>query len=457
MDMKKSGFSIMIILLTIALIVTSSGCSIFKNGKKDGKSKVSTSRSKTSDETSNNVDDKMELAKGDTNLLKEAPPRSSEKVLSSKSSIYYEPNIKDSKRAECDFLADDEEIPVDAHGTTAMAVTHNSAVTPSESAVTPESRPTINATQISARTPESPQPIATDQPSADICEVESVKNETTSTAMPIPDDNGDYRVLHHRYWEVIDDDPAGLNGRLALNFPPAWFPPGNKVLKESINNWPVIRRFRKGTILVSNAAPEGTEIFCEGEENGKSWLKVNLAPKNTGSHGQEILCFVRANNRYIRPIAPTRDYSDLSFNLAVIDDPDGYTNIRSGPGKNHKLCTKVNENKRFIVLSKRGEWRKVFVMQGNGKKGFIHESRIKIDRNDAIGAATVKTDTSIYGAPSNSSGTVGMIHKDNIVCVLATDINDFTPDSGSWIKIITQNGTTGYVNTSEKPLSWIPL
>jgi|GEM_PF-2341774 len=154
--MKKSGFSIIIIFLITALIAISSGCLVFKRNKSGGEAQVSTDRDKTQDNTDDNMN--MEIAKGDTKLLNEVPPSSSEKVFSSKSSIYFDPNRQDSKSSHCDFLAEEEEPPADTKGTTAMDVSTGSIKPLEEPAVTPESpQPTTSAT-------ESPQPVETAQP-----------------------------------------------------------------------------------------------------------------------------------------------------------------------------------------------------------------------------------------------------------------------------------------------------
>ncbi len=57
-----------------------------------------------------------------------------------------------------------------------------------------------------------------------------------------------------------------------------------------------------------------------------------------------------------------------------INDPDGYTNVRSGPSTNEEVVAKVQENEVFQIL-KYGESWSVIKTPG-GKVGYMHTSRI---------------------------------------------------------------------------------
>jgi len=61
---------------------------------------------------------------------------------------------------------------------------------------------------------------------------------------------------------------------------------------------------------------------------------------------------------------------------AVINDPDGFTNIRSGPGTQYEVISRVVNGELFYVLSPQGDWWRVRTREG--KYGYIHRSRIKI-------------------------------------------------------------------------------
>ncbi|MDX2285494.1 MAG: SH3 domain-containing protein [Bacteroidia bacterium] len=70
--------------------------------------------------------------------------------------------------------------------------------------------------------------------------------------------------------------------------------------------------------------------------------------------------------------------SPLSY-PAVIQDPDGYTNVRNGPGTQHQVIEQVYNSQVFQVLSQAGEWWKV--QTPGGRTGFMHRSRVRMQGN----------------------------------------------------------------------------
>jgi hypothetical protein len=63
---------------------------------------------------------------------------------------------------------------------------------------------------------------------------------------------------------------------------------------------------------------------------------------------------------------------------AVINDPDHYTNVRSGPGSQYPVLAKVVEREVFCVTSQDGKWWKVTTSKG--VSGFIHYDRVTLQR-----------------------------------------------------------------------------
>jgi len=109
--------------------------------------------------------------------------------------------------------------------------------------------------------------------------------------LPKPDKNGDYSGdVTHRYWKVVDLGPGGLNGRLSGKLARIWYEPGIKWPRLNIGQWPVIRMFQRGTILIANGEP--ASYVTMNDENGKPWLSVNIGNKKV-----EAICFVRANKK----------------------------------------------------------------------------------------------------------------------------------------------------------------
>jgi len=71
--------------------------------------------------------------------------------------------------------------------------------------------------------------------------------------------------------------------------------------------------------------------------------------------------------------------------LAIINDPDGFTNIRSGQGKIFSVIDTINKDEFFYCDPKiQDEWIKVIAMKWKGSKqveGYIHRSRIQFVEN----------------------------------------------------------------------------
>ncbi|MFQ5602114.1 MAG: PorV/PorQ family protein [bacterium] len=51
-------------------------------------------------------------------------------------------------------------------------------------------------------------------------------------------------------------------------------------------------------------------------------------------------------------------------------------NVRSGPGKNFRIVTKVQRGQKFELLQENGKWRKIRL--GSGSTGWVHENYLKI-------------------------------------------------------------------------------
>jgi energy-coupling factor transporter transmembrane protein EcfT len=62
--------------------------------------------------------------------------------------------------------------------------------------------------------------------------------------------------------------------------------------------------------------------------------------------------------------------------LAVINDPDGYTNIRSSQGTNYNILGIIREGEQFYVRTTSGDWWQI--KSQNGIIGYMHKSRIQI-------------------------------------------------------------------------------
>ena len=61
---------------------------------------------------------------------------------------------------------------------------------------------------------------------------------------------------------------------------------------------------------------------------------------------------------------------------AVIDDPDGFTNLRSQKSASSAVVARVNQGEQFFTYPQEGSWWQV--MTADGKVGYMHVSRIKV-------------------------------------------------------------------------------
>ena len=63
---------------------------------------------------------------------------------------------------------------------------------------------------------------------------------------------------------------------------------------------------------------------------------------------------------------------------AVINDPDGYTKVRSGQGTQHNVIAKVFANEVFYTTPQQSDWWRVRTK--DNKCGYIHRSRIRVQK-----------------------------------------------------------------------------
>jgi hypothetical protein len=108
-----------------------------------------------------------------------------------------------------------------------------------------------------------------------------------------PDARGNfpYRTLH-RYWKVVDPDPAGLNARLHPNFPGNYEDPRVTWPSGDVRAWPVLRTFARGSLLA--AVPGNVGMIIRHDSDQSPWLMVENPAGG--------ICFVRAHKDFIRPV-----------------------------------------------------------------------------------------------------------------------------------------------------------
>ena len=124
---------------------------------------------------------------------------------------------------------------------------------------------------------------------------------------------------------------------------------------------------------------------CPKNEDSKVENKTSTTTTtNSGSNYNSGNSNSNSNNTGSSKEVPqkTKDTKSSSFNgvTATINDPDGYTNIRSGPGKNFDISGKVLEGEEFLVKTGSGDWWEV--QTSGGTTGYMHKSRVVIGGNN---------------------------------------------------------------------------
>ena len=64
--------------------------------------------------------------------------------------------------------------------------------------------------------------------------------------------------------------------------------------------------------------------------------------------------------------------------VAVIDDPDGFSNVRSGKSASSPVVAKVTRHEQFFTYAQKGDWWQV--RTHDGITGYMHASRIRVLR-----------------------------------------------------------------------------
>lgn len=80
------------------------------------------------------------------------------------------------------------------------------------------------------------------------------------------------------------------------------------------------------------------------------------------------------NEKWLKSLAPDQADSWGIESMAVIEDPDGYTNIRDEEGN---IVTTVKEKEQFLVIAPQPGAKHWEAYLANGIQGYIHPSRVK--------------------------------------------------------------------------------
>ncbi len=118
---------------------------------------------------------------------------------------------------------------------------------------------------------------------------------------------------------------------------------------------------------------DGYEVRFSTKRLRDELLPLN-DPANPCLTSSEVLLM---ENQLNTPVQAIRSTLPVGFtSLAVIDDPDGYTNMRSQKNAKSQIVALVVQGEEFFTYMQNGNWWQVRTAQG--KVGYIHISSIRL-------------------------------------------------------------------------------
>ncbi len=115
--------------------------------------------------------------------------------------------------------------------------------------------------------------------------------------LPQPNERGEYQRTSHRYWQVVDSDPNGLNCRMGAHSIEEIENPGSKV-DLNIGSWPIVGTLKQGEKFEIYLGPSGLGVLYD--DRHQPWFFVE---KSEGIAGVRN-CFVRARDSFVQPVQP---------------------------------------------------------------------------------------------------------------------------------------------------------
>jgi uncharacterized protein YgiM (DUF1202 family) len=153
----------------------------------------------------------------------------------------------------------------------------------------------------------------------------------------------------------------------------------------------------------------------------------------------------------VLPGSRTADAAEAKSSSAAIEQTQPYVttgavNLRSGPGTQHKIVTKIEIDTKINVAVNENGWLKVISKKGN-PPGYIDEKFAKplgqpapraTSSPQAHGVYTTTADTAVREGPGLHYKSVASIGKNKIVEVVGSQ--------GDWLKVQSKHGNPpGYI------------
>ena len=160
-----------------------------------------------------------------------------------------------------------------------------------------------------------------------------------------------------------------------------------------VGNWNIQNENNSTYNFSDNAS--GNFINGKGQRFDFNWsipntytLRIKLDSDNSvwnwnieqSSHNR-IVMFSKQHN--IRRTMTKRGNYLTNGSLAIITDPDGFTNVRAGKGTNTNVIYKLKTNENFTVYPTNDKWWELKL--NNGQTGYIFHNRVHIINNNLKG------------------------------------------------------------------------
>ena len=139
---------------------------------------------------------------------------------------------------------------------------------------------------------------------------------------------------------------------------------------------------------------------CEETIGGKKslWYKIEYNGKTGWVFGSQLQLINKANNVEKKSSNPT---NSGGTGWAVINDSDGWSNVRSSQSKSSSILFKIYDGQRFKVLKNYGKWSYI---NYNGRQGYVHNSIIKLIPSETkVKSTTSRSKVSPYDKLKESS------------------------------------------------------
>jgi len=188
------------------------------------------------------------------------------------------------------------------------------------------------------------------------------------------------------------------------------------------------------------------------KQRNKGSIKDNVDFIDNNDSG-EVNYFYTSNNSTTSNKNNTNKKSSNDIKWAVIDDSDGWSNVRSSQSTRSTILFKIYNNQRFKVLRNDGKWSYI---EYNGRKGYMHNSVIKLTSNsNSSKVSSGDTNAKIIGdniwvrnSPGNGRVIMYLENNTNVKLLEYGKKETIRGKTNYWYKIKV-DGKTGWVFGSQ--------